>query len=200
MLAGLVLAGGQSQRMGTDKSYLRLPNSQLSMLEHSKQMLSHLCEPVLVSGAQHAEGILDIHPKLGPMSGIHAAVKHISLYTPGVTGLLILPIDMPNISLNELKQLLHQGLEAKRVTSFESYNFPLYLPIDTSLMNYLDGVFTTVNTAQEPAVKHKRYALKNLINDLQGIVIKPSHCQPFENINTPQQWRQHCHVSSENHK
>lgn len=197
MLAGLVLAGGQSQRMGIDKSYLRLPDSQLSMLEHSKHMLSQLCEPVLISGAQHPDGILDIHPKLGPMSGIHAAVKHISLYYPSVTGLLILPIDMPNVSLIELKQLLHRGIEAKRVTSFESYNLPLYLPIDTSLMNYLDGVFTSVDTPKDPAIKYKRYALKNLINDLQGIVIKPSHCQPFANINTPQQWQQHCNVASE---
>ncbi|WP_133471519.1 molybdenum cofactor guanylyltransferase [Paraglaciecola marina] len=197
MLAGLVLAGGQSRRMGLDKSYLRLAHNNLSLLENSQHLLSQVCEPILVSGSQHPQGIVDLYPKLGPMSGIHSGVQYIRLHYPNVRELIVVPIDMPNLSLNELNQLLVRGRESGVLVGFDTFNFPLYIPVVENVLDYLDGLFPHTDSTENVQQKDKQYSIRNFINGLNGQRLAPQATEPFNNINTPQQWQIHCEMKNE---
>lgn len=197
MLAGLILAGGQSQRMGTDKSYLRLPTSNLSMLENSHKLINDICDLILVSGAQHNNGIADIHPNCGPLGGIHAGVSHIGAHYPKVTELIVIPVDMPSLTILELNQLLQEGKDNRAAVYFEHFNFPLYLPFNRQLIACLENCFDVTKNENMTIFKNKQYSIKNLITSVKAQPIKPLKAKAFNNINDPRQWQQHCEAASE---
>ncbi len=79
--AGIVLAGGKSQRMGTDKARLALPDGRpviLSVVEVLKSICGEVVVVTEVTGryadlALPARRVTDIVPGCGPMGGLHAA-------------------------------------------------------------------------------------------------------------------------------
>ncbi|MEP6736683.1 MAG: NTP transferase domain-containing protein [Chryseolinea sp.] len=104
-LYGLVLAGGKSKRMGVDKGSIRYHKE--SQRENVFNLLSALCSQVYTSC--NADQSLDesLHPMIdaydvdGPMNGILSAFKKHS-----DKAWLIVAVDLPNITLETLKQLV----------------------------------------------------------------------------------------------
>ena len=193
MLAGVILAGGKSSRMGKDKSLLTLPDSQNSLLEHCHQKLTLLSDNnVFISGAQHEQGIADIIPNCGPLSGIHAVITHIEKYHPHINELLIVPVDMPDLSLDDFTFLLNMGKKDHRLCSFENCFLPLYIPLSINVIQYLNSALMqpSSNTGIQP--KQRKYSLKVMLDSLKGLQIQPLKYTQLNNINTPQQWQQHC--------
>lgn len=98
---GVVLAGGRSRRMGTDKAALSWPTEggSLSWLAHAQARLDSLCAEVVISG----------HPSLpdiegensGPLAGISAALNRFPNRV-----CLFLPVDMPRVPVIELQRLV----------------------------------------------------------------------------------------------
>ena len=81
MATVVLLAGGKSSRMGTDK--LMLPQRDGTVLEQAVRRFSAVFDRVLVSVASPdcypdipAERIADEFPGCGPMAGIQAGLKH----------------------------------------------------------------------------------------------------------------------------
>lgn len=81
-ICGIILNGGQSSRMGTDKGNLLLPNH-LSMLAHIEQMLrkvfGHVC---IIGGSARPESIEsrtdyfpDDEPGQGPIGGLRTLAR-----------------------------------------------------------------------------------------------------------------------------
>ena len=66
-LQGFILAGGQSSRMGTDKSQLRLENQ--TFTERIHQTLLEIADSVTVVRAEQ-----DVYPGWGALGGVHAAL------------------------------------------------------------------------------------------------------------------------------
>ena len=85
-IAGVVLAGGRSRRMGRDKSLLRLGGDTApTLLERSIVLLRPLCEQVWVScraGQTYAGQtcVPDLLPASGPICGVHAALVRAAIY------------------------------------------------------------------------------------------------------------------------
>ena len=79
MILGVVLAGGQSTRFGSDKALAELDGQ--SLLERAIAALGQHCDEVIVAGRTSApvETIADWPaPGAGPLGGIAAALRHAS--------------------------------------------------------------------------------------------------------------------------
>ena len=193
MLAGLILAGGKSSRMGTDKSLLTMPDSSQTLLEYCQKQLALVCgNNVFVSGSQHQQGIADVIPHCGPLSGIHAAIMHIQMNYPNINELLVTAVDMPDLCHEDFEYLLNMGRNNRELCCFENCFFPLYIPLSSKVTEYL-----TMQLKQQPGTevrqpKQQQYSVKMMLNSLQGSQIQPLKNTQLNNINTREQWDQRC--------
>jgi molybdopterin-guanine dinucleotide biosynthesis protein A len=76
MILGVVLAGGQSSRFGSDKALAELGGQ--TLLARAFDTLTGFCELVVVAGRERGPGhcIPDWpHPNMGPLGGIAAALR-----------------------------------------------------------------------------------------------------------------------------
>lgn len=111
---GVILAGGQSSRMGRDKALLEVDGT--TLLDRAVHLLRPHAREILVIGdpakyaPPHAEVIADEQPGLGPLAGIVTALKRARYVR-----LLVLACDMPNLNdrlLIHLKQGLTGDIDA----------------------------------------------------------------------------------------
>ncbi|MDO9512454.1 MAG: molybdenum cofactor guanylyltransferase [Bacteroidales bacterium] len=104
-VTGLILAGGQSRRMGRDKALS--PIRGLRLIDYAIQSLSFLSPRILISynGILPADititTVCDIIPGHGPASGLHA-----SLTACPTSRCLVISTDMPLIGREFLMDLL----------------------------------------------------------------------------------------------
>ncbi|KHT48463.1 molybdopterin guanine dinucleotide synthase [Alteromonas macleodii] len=141
-LIGLVLAGGQSRRMGQDKALMRYQGR--TLIDNASLLLqSASCDKVLIS--RNAPGFLnDKIEDAGPLSGVHAVLDALSQFdnhNGNPYELLVLPVDMPQMTPELLRILVSRGREAGKACYVEKRFLPFYLPVtqDTKalLANYL---------------------------------------------------------------
>jgi molybdopterin-guanine dinucleotide biosynthesis protein A len=190
MLAGLILAGGKSTRMGSDKSLLTLPNSQFTLLEHCHTKLKAICDNrVFISGPQHDEGIADVFQNCGPLSGIHGVITDIEAHHTNIKELLVLAVDMPDVSIEYLNNLLMTGRLKRSMCCFENYSLPLYIPLSANVTDYLSTVLKPQVNSLEGHPKKPQYSIKAMLKSLNGQQILASDPSQLSNINTLVQWQ-----------
>ena len=101
-LTGLVLAGGQSRRMGTDKATLVVDGRRL--VDRAVATLAEACDQVLVAGGTRTIDALDVEQVSddgsGPLAGIVAGLRRCT--TPL---LAVLAVDMPAASADVFRTL-----------------------------------------------------------------------------------------------
>ena len=96
-VTGIILAGGKSSRMGTDKGMQELCGKPL--IQYAIQALSGLCDTIIISSsskAYHSLGnkvVADVFPGIGPMGGIYSALKQSNTEKN-----LVLSCDLPFVS------------------------------------------------------------------------------------------------------
>ena len=141
-LIGLVLAGGQSRRMGQDKALMRYQGR--TLIDNASLLLqSASCDKVLIS--RNAPGFLnDKIEDAGPLSGVHAVLDALSQsdnHNGNPCELLVLPVDMPQMTPELLRILVSRGREAEKACYVEKRFLPFYLPVTQKtkalLANYL---------------------------------------------------------------
>ncbi len=188
MLAGIVLAGGRSRRMGRDKSALTLPDTQQTLLTAAQQLLSPICnERVFISGGQHQNAIADTIDNGGPLAGLYAVITHLQANHLQVTELLVIPVDMPSLKAIDLKHLVFCGQTQQQACYFSQCFLPCYLPLTTKLTEYLITLFKQNN---KPA-QHTNLSVKRLLQHLQAQSVAKLDQTRLNNINTPQEWLNH---------
>ena len=107
-LLGVVLCGGQSSRMGTDKSTL-LHASGKTFLQHSAERLTSVCDDVVVSTDQPAPNfqvVLDATAQRGPVVGVASALGYAE--THEFDACFVTPVDMPDLSVDDLTAVKQQ--------------------------------------------------------------------------------------------
>jgi molybdopterin-guanine dinucleotide biosynthesis protein A len=128
---GLVLAGGQSRRMGRDKALL-LRDGQ-SQLAHMVSLLDAVVERVFVSARSEQTGdtersrfelIVDRYDDMGPIAGILSALQEY----PEVDWLVV-ACDLPNIDDSTLRFLLENISDNQPFTAFRSSHDGLPEPL-----------------------------------------------------------------------
>ncbi|MCQ2560204.1 MAG: molybdenum cofactor guanylyltransferase [Clostridia bacterium] len=106
-VTGIILAGGQSRRMGQDKALVKL--QQKTLLEMTAETISAVFRhKALVTGEKAKYQklgwniILDQYPGCGPLSGIQAALSQVK--TPYI---FVAACDMPYIKTVQIQRLLN---------------------------------------------------------------------------------------------
>ncbi len=175
---GVVLAGGQSSRMGQNKAFLSLNNQ--TMLEKTRQLLEHLqVDKTVISGA-NSGGESDIVSQGGPLAGIYSLAQK---YQP--KAILAVPVDMPFLTAEHLRELKIKGELSGRATYFNDSPLPLYLPINAFVEDYLQQQFTSqkfLDTGKGPSFKQ--------VLKLTNATSLKTKQQFLTNTNTPQEWQQ----------
>lgn len=120
-IAGLVLSGGKSSRMGIDKSTLDYHGQ--PQLNFMVELLSKFCDTVLVSTGkgQGLNSLSDRFEIAGPMNGILSA-----LTVHPKNAWLVVAVDMPNVNVDAIKSLIAHRDPSKLATCFfnSAENFP----------------------------------------------------------------------------
>jgi molybdopterin-guanine dinucleotide biosynthesis protein A len=106
--AGFVLAGGQSSRMGTDKSLALFGG--VSLVQVALAALSEAGIPARIAGSRSAlsafaEEIPDTFPNTGPLGGVHAGLS-----ASQAEWNLFLPVDLPLMPSSLLACLLQRAM------------------------------------------------------------------------------------------
>lgn len=176
VLAGIVLAGGQSRRMGQDKAML--PWNDGNLLAHMQGLLLHAgAYPVRVSGAYPAfGGVEDTLAGQGPLGGLHSVLR-----TLPEGDAWVVPVDMPRLDV----PLLHRLRDAPPVPCviFADQPLPMRLRVDAATRAQLDRMLAD---AQGPRSLHALQAA------LGVLALDPDeHASArLANCNTPEQWKE----------
>ena len=105
-LLGIVLCGGRSTRMGTDKALLVHTTGQ-SFLQHAIDRLTGICNQVAVSGrVVDARGVTSIEDPvsgLGPAVGVCASIQY--AHKHGFDACFFTPVDTPFLTVSDLMVL-----------------------------------------------------------------------------------------------
>lgn len=178
-VAGIVLAGGLSSRMGQDKAQLLLAKQ--TLLTRNVSLLTALdVNGVFVSGQYPGfRCIEDIHPLLGPIGGLDACVT--SLYSD-YDALFVIPVDMPLLGLDECELLLQQFKIYPQGVYYEYATFPMIIPLTAQLKEYLAEALASAHNKQRSLYR----LLKTL--KLQPINYQTEKSFRFQNSNTPEEW------------
>ncbi len=174
---GLILAGGQSSRMGQDKA--RLQWQGVPLYRHMENILikAGIHQTIISSNVlRGSHVIVDEVPGKGPLSGIHAVLNAI----PDGSYLLVVPVDMPLLPSTALQQLMRE----QRTCCYQDYTLPLLLQITPELRRRVTDNIHSQN--------RRDYSLWKLHKAMQGQTLQlPESMQAaFGNANTPEEWQQ----------
>ena len=183
-ITGIVLAGGKSSRMGSDKSKMVLNGK--TLIEYSIEALKPLCETVVISSNNNiydytgCEVWPDELPDGSPMIGIYSCLKRSSTETN-----IILSCDMPLINKVLLKYLLSN-----------SKDFDITVPIHgNNLIEPMCGIYKkSCIDVLKGFIDKGNYRLNECIRSTSHRLVKVSQTTDFpenlfSNINTPDDFR-----------
>jgi len=108
-VTGIILAGGKSLRMGTDKGLQELCGKPL--ISYAIQVLSGLCSNMIISSSSDGyksfgyQVVADEFPGIGPMGGIYSALRQSNTERN-----LILSCDLPFVSEELLSFILENAI------------------------------------------------------------------------------------------
>ncbi|MCP4474088.1 MAG: molybdenum cofactor guanylyltransferase [Gammaproteobacteria bacterium] len=175
--AGIILAGGQSSRMGRNKALLPYRNGHL--IDHTIHLLHQ-------SGLEHyyVSGHLTNYPCIpdqvanrGPLGGLYsvfmaAQLAHFSHF-------LVLPVDMPQLTSALLTSLIQEALSYD-IICYEGYPLPLVIKNSDTVKQQLEKKLTFPSAS-----------IKGLLATLstQYIALPETQQEAFLNINTPLAWK-----------
>jgi molybdopterin-guanine dinucleotide biosynthesis protein A len=164
------LAGGQSTRMGSDKSQLIFGNR--TLLKHCQKILEKTnLDQVFISGAQ---GIKDIYKNLGPIGGIYSCLFELTEYDH----IVFMPVDMPFLTDKIINELI-DNYDYSNVI-FENKNLPLLIKNNSTNRHVIKTQITNNNLS-----------LYKLFGILEVKVLNNTfHEKLFANINSPTQWQE----------
>ncbi|ORJ64377.1 molybdenum cofactor guanylyltransferase [Mycobacterium simiae] len=184
-LAGVVLAGGESRRMGRDKATLPGPDGAATMVEFVVGVLSQRCDPIFVVAAPGqplpqltARVVRDEIQGLGPLPatgrGLRAAAEAGAQYA------FVCAVDMPLLTAELIDRLMQLATktDAEVVLPWDGRSHYLAAVYRTDLAGRIDALVA--------AGERKMSALIDA-SDVQQIVLSDS--RPLTNVNTDAEFR-----------
>ena len=180
-VAGLLLVGGKSRRMGRDKGKLSYRGVSQRMyayalLEAVCGKVFFSCNPAQEEGLKNFPFITDQYPNQGPLGGILSAFERYPK-----TSFMVLACDMPNIDVHTLRRLLAERKPASEASVLQHPQTGQLEPLCaiweasclTDLKRYWDG---------------GGRKLIDLLGTLEVATILIENPQILENVNTYQEY------------
>lgn len=180
-ITGVVLAGGESSRMGEDKSIMIFREKQL--IDFSIKALSPYCSKIFISSSKeihddfNQKRIEDKYQKIGPIAGIQSALENSK-----TDYVIVLPCDSPMVK-KEFVEFLISQIDDKYdvlVPKYQSHLEPLFAVYHKRILPII-----------EEQITNKNYKLMNLISKINSKKIEVQDRTCFVNINTQEDFRKY---------
>ncbi|MGZ6364404.1 MAG: molybdenum cofactor guanylyltransferase [Ktedonobacteraceae bacterium] len=188
--SGIILAGGSSSRMGTNKALLPLPGNQVvTFVEHLVSLLESSCSETLIVARDRDQArdyvfpgvriTFDETPGMGPLMGLYSGLSAIH-----TTHALVVAVDLPYVQPAVLSFLISQPLPADA----------LLVPMIHTIPQVLLALYprSILPLAKEQLLQGRRdvrcllqVAPVQFIEEAQLLKIDP-RLRSFQNINTPE--------------
>lgn len=192
--AGIILAGGRSQRMGTSKALLPLPDQpSKTFLSHLVSTLAPLCAEVLVVARDPAQfedialpgarAVFDEKPGGGPLMGLYSGLKATQSQIA-----LVVAVDMPFVQPALLVFLLaHSEANTLLVPVVEGVPQVLLALYPRSILPHIETLLQQGKRAPRALLE---VAPVHYIEEAQLREVDPQ-LRSFVGINTPEDLAQH---------
>lgn len=176
---GVLLAGGQSRRMGCDKAQLVWQGQ--SLLEYQVDTLKAAgVNRVLVSGERPEQaGICDRVPVAGPLAGLAS----VALAVQEDADLLVIPVDMPRLEASLLQRLRMQQPQAVCL-AFVDQVLPLRFRCDRAGRALLARLAAATEPRQRSLRKLQQVAA------CARLSLSASEAMQLIDCNTPETWQE----------
>jgi molybdopterin-guanine dinucleotide biosynthesis protein A len=109
-ITGVILAGGESQRMGFDKALLTLNDE--TFISKIYKVLSSLFEKVIIAANDKDKYnfldipvLEDIYSDAGPLAGLHSAISYVT-----TSHIFLIPCDLPLINSNVINLIVEKAI------------------------------------------------------------------------------------------
>lgn len=191
----LILAGGQSSRMGENKALL--PFGKGRLIDHVAERIRAACEPLLLSTNSPLPGLDgiariadDLPGYQGPLAGIATGLAHVRSLHPGKTHMLTIAADTPffpvDLGARLVESITEPGEIAVAADSDGRWHpvFSLWpLSVEEDLRAYLAD---PDNRRLQAFIRRHPHRVVTfpLIETAEGAI------DPFFNVNTPAEYRQ----------
>lgn len=120
-LQAFILAGGQSRRMGTDKSQLRIQDQ--TFTDRIAEALLQVTDSVTLVGAHQQnsrfQSVADVYPQWGALGGLHAALANCRREWA-----LVVACDLPFVTAELFKQLASLRTDHEAVVPLQADDRP----------------------------------------------------------------------------
>jgi FdhD protein len=186
-VTGVILAGGESKRMGSNKALLKIQDER--MIEGTYRCMAQLfSEVLLVTNTPETYDFIpcrtvsDIFPCMGPLGGIHSALK-----ASGTQRIFVVACDMPTLSPRLVRNLCaEQGDFDAVVPETPDGLEPLHALYALSGLDRIQGMLE--QDERSVLTFLERAATKVVPRDVIER-IDPGFVS-FRNINTPEEFRE----------
>lgn len=195
-MPGLILAGGKSSRMGTQKAFLSLGSGGTILhriIETLSPQVSHLMlnAPADFGMAEAIDAAIPRVPdmldgQLGPLAGVLAGLNHLTTHMPDARYLLTAPSDSPFLPA-DLAQKLASAIDTPDTIAVAASNgrqHPVFALWPVAIADDLARWITTDDKRRMNAflARHRTVTV-----DFQYVSTTNGPLDPFYNINTPEE-------------
>lgn len=183
LLNGLVLAGGESRRMGRDKAALEVGGR--SALARALELIGGFCAQSFVSvrpgdsdGLRaRFQRIEDSFGGVGPADGIASAQAH----DPDAAW-LVLACDLPRLDRHTVARLVSERDARRDATAFRSTR-------DSTLPEPLCAIYEPASRARIAAFLGDGIRCpRKMLLSLDTLLLEPASGGALDNMNTPDDW------------
>ena len=177
-IAGVILAGGKSSRMGGNKALMSYHGERL--IDYIANTLKDAQVPVFVSGIITPYiCIPDLISDIGPLGGIISSVDY--LLTRSIRLAIFVPVDMPCIKAPLLSRLINSW---NMQDAIHYHNHPLPL-----LLHFSPRVIRILGDLKENHIRDR--SIKGFVKQLHSYACSVDDAEKIEltNVNTPEEWQ-----------